>query len=273
MRRAAKNKKVFMLGEYAMLCAAAALGGGINAVAGGGTLLTFPALCAVLVRLHGGDADVAKVWANGTSTVALFPASLTALWGFRREFALYAHWARKLVVPSLVGGTLGATLVTQMPERIFAALVPWLILVAASLFALQPLIARRLGIGKPHEAPHGATVGGVLLFQFLVGVYGGYFGAGIGILMLSALAMMGLADIHAMNGLKSLLGSCINGSAVAIFIASGTVEWRLAGAMAGAACVGAYGAARISRRLPRPLVRWFVIVVGFALAAYYFARG
>ncbi len=259
--------------DYAILCLTAALGGGINAVAGGGTLLTFPALIAVLNRKFPGNEDAAKVWANGTSTVALFPASMTALWGLRREFRTYSHWASRLVGPSIVGGIAGTLLVTQFPDRIFAQLVPWLILLAASLFAFQPIIAKVLGIGKAHEEPKGTTVIGVILFQLVVGVYGGYFGAGIGILMLSALAMMGMSDIHAMNGLKSLLGSCINGSAVAIWIVAGRVDWQLALPMAVSGCIGAFLAAHYSRKLPRPLVRWFVILVGFTLAAYYFIRG
>jgi uncharacterized membrane protein YfcA len=261
-----------MTGELAWLCLMAALGGGINALAGGGTLLTFPALAAVLALRSQLSPDAAKVWANGTSTVALFPASLAALWGYRRDFAAYASWSSRLVPASLAGGTLGALLVTQLDEKYFAFLVPWLILIAASLFTLQPVIARKLGIGKPHEVPHGRTVAGVMFFQFLVGIYGGYFGAGIGILMLSALAMMGLSDIHAMNGLKSLLGSCINGAAVVIFISNGVVQWELAGMMAVAGCIGAYLAAHFGRQLPRSLVRGFVIAIGFALAAYYFYR-
>lgn len=265
-----------MIGDYAWLCLMAALGGGINALAGGGTLLTFPALVAALTAhsaMHSAVVltnDAAKVLANGTSTVALFPASMAALWGYRREFAAYSSWSKRLIPPSLVGGTLGAYLLTELPERIFADLVPWLILVAASLFALQPVIAKRLGIGKPQETPHGTTVLGVTLFQFLVGIYGGYFGAGIGILMLSALAMMGLSDIHAMNGLKSLLGSCINGAAVVWFVVQGNVQWQLAGMMCIAGCLGAFLAAHYGRRLPRTWVRGFVICIGFTLAAYYF---
>jgi uncharacterized membrane protein YfcA len=258
------------LGDYAWLCLMAALGGGINALAGGGTLLTFPALAALLAATYSGGPDAAKVLANGTSTVALFPASLAALWGYRHDYAAYSSWTAKLLPSSLLGGTVGALLVTQLPEKMFAALVPWLILVAATLFTLQPVIARKLGIGKAHEAPVGSTIVGVVLFQFLVGIYGGYFGAGIGILMLSALAMMGLSDIHAMNGLKSLLGSAINGSAVVIFILTKQVEWRLAGMMAVAGCLGAFLAAHFGRRLPRPWVRGFVICIGFTLAAYYF---
>lgn len=255
-----------------ILCFIAALAAGINAVAGGGTLLTFPALVAVFVA-RGLDPDSAKVLANGTSTVGLFPATLAALWGYRSEFATTRHWLIRLIPPSLLGGTIGALLVTQLPERSFASMVPWLILMAASLFALQPWIARRLGIGQTHEAPTARTLLGVMAFQSLVGIYGGYFGAGIGILMLSALAMMGMSNIHAMNGLKSLLGGCINGSAVVIFILSGTVEWPLAIAMAISGCIGSYAAARIARRLPTKLVRGFVIAVGFSLATYYFLRG
>jgi uncharacterized protein len=262
-----------MPAELPLLCLMAALGGGINALAGGGTLLTFPALIAALMLANPGNPESAKVLANGTSTVALFPASLTALWGFRREYSTYSQWSAKLVPPSLIGGTIGAILVIALPEKVFAELVPWLILVAASLFAFQPLIAKRLGIGKPHEVPQGSTVIGVVAFQFVVGIYGGYFGAGIGILMLSALAMMGLSDIHAMNGLKALLGSCINGSAVAIFILKGNVEWRYALPMAVAGCIGSFVAAHYSRKLPRSLVRGFVIVIGFTLATYFFLRG
>lgn len=258
--------------ELIILCLTAALGGGINAVAGGGTLLTFPALIGILSKHYPDDA-VAKVFANGTSTVALFPASMTALWGLRREFQTYSHWASRLVGPSIVGGVAGTLLVTQFDEKIFAALVPWLILTAASLFALQPIIGKFLGIGRAHEEPQGTTVIGVIVFQFLVGIYGGYFGAGIGILMLSALAMMGMSDIHAMNGLKSLLGSCINGSSVVIWVATGKVEWKLALPMAVSGCVGSFLAAHYSRRLPKAIVRWFVICVGFTLAAFYFLRG
>lgn len=258
--------------EMVILILVAALAGGINAVAGGGTLLTFPALVAVLVH-RGLPADAAKVLANGTSTVGLFPASIAALWGYRREYSTVSRWAVRLVPPSLIGGTLGASLVTLLPAQTFARLVPWLILLAATLFSLQPVIARRFGIGTTQQTPQGAMVFGVACFQFLVGVYGGYFGAGIGILMLASLAMIGLSDIHAMNGLKSLLGSCINGSAVLIFVATGQVEWRFAAAMAAAGCVGGYCGARMARQLPRLLVRGIVVGIGFSLATYYFLRG
>jgi uncharacterized membrane protein YfcA len=143
-------------------------------------------------------------------------------------------------------------------------------LLAALLFCSQPLIARWTGIGRPHAQPSRATVAAIILFQFGVAIYGGYFGAGIGILMLSALAMMGLADIHVMNGLKSWLGSCINGVAVVVFIVGGRVDWPLAVAMAIAGAIGGYAGASIARRLNRDLVRRTVVVIGFSLAAYFF---
>jgi hypothetical protein len=260
-----------MIRDYCLLCLTAALAGAVNSVAGGGTLLSFPVLFAVLARRDQSLA-VASVVANATSTVALFPASLAAIWGYRRELRTAWGWAWLLTLPSLLGGLLGSRLLTTLPEEWFLWLVPWLILTAALLFALQPLIARLTGIGQPHTRPGGGTLTAIVLFQFGVAVYGGYFGAGIGILMLSALAMMGLADIHVMNGLKSWLGSCINGVAVVVFIVGGRVDWPLALAMAIAGAVGGYGGASIARRMNRNLVRRAVVAIGFSLAGLFFYR-
>jgi uncharacterized membrane protein YfcA len=263
--------------QLILLCVVAALGGAINSVAGGGTLLTFPALQAVLTAaaLNGSrpitEAE-ASVIANATSTVALMPGAVASMWGYRNEVRSVRHWAVWLVGPSLVGGFIGAALAARLPAETFEALVPWLILTAASLFASQPAIARMTGIGKPHASPSTSTMLGVVFFQTLVGVYGGYFGAGIGILMLAALAVMGLADIHAMNGLKNLLGSLINGIASAIFIYEGKVDWPLASIMMVAAIFGGYMGARVARRLDRRIVRGAVIAIGFSLTAYYFAK-
>jgi uncharacterized protein len=250
---------------------AAAAGGAVNSIAGGGTLLTFPALFAFLTATTGSEA-AASVLANGTSTVALFPGSVAGIWGYRHEVAQSRHWLWLLTGPSLLGGLLGSLLVILLPSELFSNLVPWLILTAATLFALQPVIAGWFGVGKPHAPPTAGTALAVAGFQFLVGIYGGYFGAGIGILMLSALAMMGLADIHLMNGLKTVLASCINGVAAAVFIFSGTVDWPVATAMAIAAILGGYFGARVARKLNRTLVRGVVIAIGFSLASYYFYR-
>jgi uncharacterized membrane protein YfcA len=127
-------------------------------------------------------------------------------------------------------------------------------------------------VGQPHAVPRSTTVAAVVLFQFIVGIYGGYFGAGIGILMLSALAIIGISDIHVMNGLKSVLNSCINGVAAAVFIVQRQVDWPLASAMAIAAILGGFVGASVARKTNRTLVRAIVVAIGFSLAAYYFYR-
>lgn len=251
--------------EIVALASAAVAAGAINAVAGGGTLLTFPALIAVL----GGEAAAAAVVANATSTVALFPGSLAAMAGYRRELWQTRSWALLLMLPSLLGGIAGALLVTELPAESFQALVPWLILTAATLFAIQPAVTRRLGLGETPDATRPRNLPLVAIFQLLVAVYGGYFGAGIGILMLTALAVMGLRDIHEMNALKTLLASAINGVAVVVFIAQGAVDWPLAALMAVSAVAGGYAGAHVARRVDRGLVRRMVVLIGFSLTAYY----
>jgi uncharacterized membrane protein YfcA len=245
---------------YLLLCVAAMAAGAVNSIAGGGTLLTFPSLLTV----------ISPVVANATSTVALVPGSLASGWGYRREMQAARQWLILLMWPSLIGGAVGALLVTRLQEKYFQALVPWLLLVAATLFLLQPIIAKLTGVGKSHAAPSHGTRLAITAFQFLVAIYGGYFGAGIGILMLSSLGFMGISDIHQMNALKSILGTCINGVAVVVFILEGKVNWHFAVIMAAASILGGYLGARFARRLNPHVVRWMVIVIGFALAAHFF---
>ena len=245
-----------------MLFAAAATAGAVNSVAGGGTLLTFPTLLWLGVP--------AKI-ANATSTVALWPGTLSSLWGYRREMQAARRWLMLLIWPSLLGGGVGALLVTRL-EEYFDALVPWLLLTAAALFLFQPAIVKFTGIGKSHAFPSPATQAAIIAFQFLVAIYGGYFGAGIGILMLSSLSFMGISDIHQMNALKSILGSCINGVAVVVFIVEGKVIWHFAIVMAATAILGGFLGAHFARRLNPNVVRWLVIAIGFGLAGHFFYR-
>jgi uncharacterized membrane protein YfcA len=265
--------------QWGWLCLAAFLAGGINALAGGGTLLTFPALIGVLTGPYGSAA--AAVMANGTSTVALVPASLGSAWGLRRELWELRTLLVWLLPPSLAGGAVGSLLVTRLPPGIFAQLVPWLILTATTLFLLQPLLVRRRAVvvmendhpvpsnGLDRVTPRGLA--GMVALQTLIAIYGGYFGAGIGILMLSGLGLMGLTDIHQMNGLKAVLGTAINAVAVLVFVIEGKVVWTFALAMMAASLAGGYLAAHYGRQLASRHVRWFVIAVGFFLAAYFFA--
>lgn len=255
--------------DYFWLCLAAAAAGAINSVAGGGTLVTFPTLMWALGGLTNAQA---AVLANTTSTVALWPGSLGGMWGYRREFAGTGYWLRLLLLPSLLGGCLGAWLLVSLPAESFKLAVPWLILTATLLFLLQPWMARVTGIGQPHAPPSPTVIVAIIIFQFLVAVYGGYFGAGIGILMLSALALTGLGDIHRMNALKTLYATSINGLAVLIFCWRGQVEWKYVLPMAVAAIVGGFLGAAGARRLNRGLVRLIVIATGLSLSTYYFFR-
>lgn len=252
-----------MIVELLVLCASAMLAGIVNSVAGGGTLLTFPALIWTLGT---------SVGANATSTTVLFPGSLAAVWGYRRELKDQKKWILPLLVPSLVGGFLGSWLLVSQPEKVFELLVPWLILLATVLFLSQPVLSRWTGIGRPHQQPSPIVFAGIVFFQFLVALYGGYFGAGIGILMLSSLALMGVEDIHRMNALKSLLASAINGTSVILFVAYGKVNWQFTVPMIGAAIAGGYLGASVARRLDKNLVRYTVIAIGLFLSTYYFAR-
>lgn len=239
------------------MCASAVAAGAINAVAGGGTLLTFPSLLAV----------VSPVAANATSTFALFPGSLASGYGYRKELALCRPHLVRLLPPSLLGGLIGSLLVTRLPERVFATAVPWLLVTASVLLLLQRPLARYFG-AHPHQAPTRRTVAVIVFFQFLVGIYGGYFGAGIGILMLSSLAFMGIPDIHQMNAVKSLLASAINGMTLLIFLLSGAIVWKYALVMGVAGTVGGYAGSRVARRVPPSYLRAFVVVIGFAVALY-----
>jgi len=240
----------------------ALVAGAVNSLAGGGTLLTFPALLTV----------VSPVVANATSTVALVPGSLAGAAGYRHEMRDVGPWAWLLLGPSLAGGVAGSLLVTRLDPKYFDTLVPWLILTAALIFLAQPLVVRQSRAAEGMGPLSRISALGVIAFQFVVAVYGGYFGAGIGILMLSSLGLMGIADVHRMNALKTFLAAAINGVSAVVFVAEGTVEWRYAVLMAGAAILGGYAGARTARRLDPRWVRWLVILIGFGLAGYYFSQ-
>ncbi|MBK7929550.1 MAG: sulfite exporter TauE/SafE family protein [Bryobacterales bacterium] len=244
---------------WALLCAAAFGAGVVNSVAGGGTLLTFPSLLAVM----------SPVLANGTSTFALFPGSLAAAWGYRTELARCRKHLVRLLPPSFIGGVIGSLLVTRLPERVFADAVPWLLVTASTLLLVQKPLSRWVG-AHPHEEPAARTLAAIVFFQFLVGVYGGYFGAGIGILMLSSLAFVGIHDIHEMNAVKTVLAAAMNGVTIVVFALSGAIVWKVAFVMAVAASVGGYTGARVARKMPAPFIRGLVVAIGFGVAAYSF---
>jgi len=246
---------------YTFLCLSAFFAGALNSIAGGGTLLTFPALAGVVL----------PAVANGTSTVALLPGSFAGAFAYRKELAPSRRFVIRMIAPSLLGGFLGAWLVGRDTSA-FTVLVPWLILTAALLFVIQAPVSRWMKTHRPDHEPGPRTQMVLIGCQFVIAVYGGYFGAGIGILMLTTLAFMGLGDIHRLNAVKTFLAAMINAASVVIFVWDGLIQWEYAAAMAGSAVVGGYLGARVARRLPATYVRYAVIVIGFGLATYYFLK-
>lgn len=236
---------------------AGVLAGAINSIAGGGTLVSFPALLWI-----GRD----PIIANATNTVAIWPGSLAGAYGFRRELATVRGWLLMLIVPSLAGGALGGWLLLRTPTPVFERLVPFLILGATILLATQELITKHV-----HPAARGRAF--IFIFQFLVGVYGGYFGAGMGILMLAALGLLGLTDIHQMNGLKNVLAVAINGIAAIYFALAKAVVWHDVFVMMTGTLIGGYLGAHAARRLGRKFVRRAVVVIGVVMSvALFFKR-
>jgi uncharacterized protein len=242
---------------------AAFLAAAINSVAGGGTLVSFP----VLVWL-----GLPSVVANATSALGIWPGSLGSLWGFRRELASAERWARWLVLPCLAGGAVGAWLLRSTSPATFDAAVPFLVLLATVLFSVRGAVQRWLGGRSGRAGGLRFGLGVALVPIFVVGVYGGYFGAGMSIMMLSALGALGMTDILEMNALTSLFSLCVNGAAIVLFIAAGLVYWPFVLVMAVGSLAGGYGAAGAARRLGKQVVSRFVLVVGFTVSAIFFAR-
>ncbi|HUR39167.1 MAG TPA: sulfite exporter TauE/SafE family protein [Planctomycetota bacterium] len=245
--------------EILGLAASAAAAGLINAVAGGGTLVTFPTLL-----LFG----TAPLVANATSTVALVIGTFGGVFGYRKQLAAVRSWLWRLLPPSLLGGWLGSWLLTHTSDRTFSRLVPFLILFATVLFLAQGLIRRKAAASV--EAPSPKAIAAAVAFQFAVAAYGGYFGAGIGILMLASLGLIGLTDIHQMNGLKTVLGSLINLVAALWFIGAGIVDWPRAGVMTVGALVGYLLGSHYAQRIPQVWVRRLVTAIGLVIAAVAF---
>jgi hypothetical protein len=250
------------------ILAASFIAGAINSVAGGGTLVSFPALLGV--GLTGQQANV-------TSTLGLFPGTIGGFLGHRGDLAGTRSFALRLVPPSILGGVTGGLLMLLTPKGVFDQLIPWLILTATLLMAANEPINRLL------QRIHGGdrSTGWwacAILFQFLVATYGGYFGAGIGILMLAALGLLGLTDIHQMNGLKNFMALAINGIAIVAFVVwewlfhPGNAIWWIVLVMMGASCAGGLFGSHMAHRVGRKAVHTLVIGIGFVLAGWYFYK-
>lgn len=247
-----------------IVLAAGFLAAVMNSVAGGGTMLTFPALLA---------AGLPGVLANTTSTVALFLGMPGSVWAFRKKLAEVKSWILPLGLVSLLGGLAGGWLLLALPPGVFDRVVPWLILMATALFLLSGPIRRWISSRRPSPAdPPSSPPRWGLAFQGGVAVYGGYFGAGIGIMMLAGLGLLGLRDVNRMNALKSLLGLLCNAASVVYFIASDSVDWRLAAWLVAGSVPGYLLGSHFAQRIPAIAVRTLVVVIGLGIAGHLFWR-
>jgi hypothetical protein len=249
-----------------ILASAGCLAGLMNSIAGGGTLVTFPTLIYI---------GLPSIAANATSTVALLPATIGGAIGYRRKIKQIVPWLKLFVPVSLLGGLLGGILLVQTPSKMFDSMVPFLILFATILFMAQSSFAQFFGsrAAKSHQnIPSKRWIYGSVLFQFAVAVYGGYFGAGIGILMLASLGVLGFEDIHEMNTLKVILGFLINIVAALYFILSGLIYWPEALVMAGGAVIGGYSGAHFAQKVPQKKVRAVITAIGLIISAVMFYR-
>ena len=250
-----------------LLFFAAAIGGGLNAVAGGGSFLTLPALI---------FAGVSPVVANATSTLALWPASISSTFAYRGDIRTSRRWLVILGFTSVAGGLAGAQLLVRTSDSSFLRLLPWLMLVAAATFTFGSTLRPQAAASGSHRFEQGGawhpSMLGVVAIQLVIAAYGGYFGGGMGIMMLATFALAGMTNIHEMNGLKALLGVSINGLALLTFVLSGAIQWQDGLTMAAGGILGGYSAAAFARKLAPRYVRIFVIVVGWTMTAYFFAR-
>jgi uncharacterized membrane protein YfcA len=248
--------------QLLFLFAAGFFGGVLNAIAGGGSFITFPALLFV---------GVPPISANATNTFAACAGYLSGAYALRKELASHKRVLPGMLMVSLVGGGLGAWLLLQTPESLFRQAIPWLLLFATLLFALGGWLNRTLRQYASHHR-HASLIASLLLFLLLLAVslYGGFFNAGLGIVILSYLALAGYTDINHMNGMKLLVSSVISLIAILLFVLDGAIAWYQGGVVLLGTLLGGYVAAHYSRQLAQHYLKWFVIVIGLGTSLYFF---
>ena len=248
--------------QAGLIAASGVFAGMINSVAGGGSFLTLPVLI---------GCGMPSIPANATSTIALWPGTLASFGAYRREMSARPRLAVILGAISLVGGVFGALILLHTPQLTFNRLLPWLTLFATVLFIFGARVAARLNLtlGESDDFRSLLKTGTI---QFFIAIYGGYYGAGAGIMMLAVLALLGMKNIHAMNAFKTLLSGSFNGAAVVTFILQGIVHWPEALCMMAGAIAGGYGGAWLARRTPPAWIRGFVIFTGIVTTGYFFWR-
>lgn len=254
------------LGHLALLLVTAFAAGALNAVAGGGSFLTLPALVFT---------GVPPVVANATGTVALLPGYMAGAWGFKDDMQSPPGLSMKQVIAlSLMGGSAGAALLLFTPDATFRKIVPWLLLAATAMFAFGPqLRAWASGKNDSNAAPNVTNATKAAIGMLIVAVYGGYFNGGLGILLLALFGLLGQTQLNAMNGMKNLVSALLTAIAVAIYAVGGIVEWKQALIMMAAATLGGYLGARVARKIPAHILRWSIVATGLVMAGLFFAKG
>lgn len=242
----------------ALLFAAGFFSGVVNAIAGGGTFLTFGALTLV---------GLPPIAANATSSVTQIPGYITSTLAYRREFARLWKSAIALGIVSALGALGGALFLISLSNPSFRAMVPWLLIAATAVFAAGPLLRPRTA-----QESHPATPLG-LAIQTATSFYGGFFGAGMGIMMLASLSLASGGDYHRLNALKNFLSIVIAAVAIVVFVSAGALSWPHALVMIPAVALGGYVGVAIARRVPQGVLRWIVVAAGLGLAGYYFVTG
>jgi uncharacterized membrane protein YfcA len=249
--------------DILLLAGAGALSGALNAVAGGGTFFTFAALLAV---------GLPPITANASSALALTVGSLASAAAYRQEIGRMWRATALLATASAIGGVLGAGLLVALDNVTFQGLIPWLLLAATVIFALGPAIARRIG-SETHENPTPARRAAGFVLQLLTSIYGGFFGAGMGFLMLASLGLTEGQDYHRLNAIKQVLGAVIQGVAIVVFIGGNVIAWSPALIVMLAAIAGGYFGVELARKVPAGIMRVLVIATGAVLTGYYFLAG
>jgi uncharacterized protein len=234
----------------------------MNAVAGGGSFIAYPALLFT---------GVGAIPANATTTLSLWVGTAASGGAYRNHLKTPRRILIPLLVMSLLGGLAGALLLIKTPAHTFLRLIPWLMLMATLLFAFGRHLAGRLSARISHEATDAAVLG-ASIFELLAAIYGGYFGGGIGIMNMAMFAALGMTDIHEMNALKLVLVTVINGVATATFVLTGAIVWPQALVMLAGAVLGGYTVAHFAQRLPQRLVRGIIICIGFGMTFYFLVK-
>lgn len=238
---------------FALLIAAGFAGGFINAAVGSGTLIVYPALLAV---------GIPPVPANGTNTAGLSPGSFSSAWAYRQELRDRMDRLARPIVATVIGAAVGATLVVALPSTVFVSVVPWLVGLATVLVAVQPFLVRWI---REHRA---GRTHAIWPWSGAIGVYGGYFGAAQGVMLMAALGLVYDADTQRANGAKNILAAAANVTAAVVFALSGAVVWLAALAVALGSIPGGYVGGRVARRLPGPVLRGLVVVIGIGATLY-----